>query len=222
MASLKPKPRKPPPEEDLHWILTYSDMITLLMAFFLIIVSVSKVNVNAYEDIKASMAKGVGGRETDKPLDTLRKDLQKTLSGLSLDNVASIGRDADGIMVEIPSTVFFESGSASAKAESLSVAQGLAATLRDPRYKLFQIEVQGHTDDVPIATPQFPSNWELSSARASGVIRLLIANGIAPDRLKSTGMAEVSPKVPNRDPKGNPLPDNQEINRRITVRIYPR
>jgi chemotaxis protein MotB len=84
------------------------------------------------------------------------------------------------------------------------------------------MDVQGHTDDSPINTPQFPSNWELSAARASAVVRYFAEKGIATERMRATGFADTIPKVPNRDPQGNPIRVNQEENRRITIRVFPR
>ena len=82
--------------------------------------------------------------------------------------------------------------------------------------------MQGHTDDTPVNTPAFPSNWELSAARATMVVRLFIQHGMEPTRLAAEGLADTRPKVSNRDVTGKPLPVNQEINRRVSVHIYPR
>jgi len=75
------------------------------------------------------------------------------------------------------------------------------------------IEVEGHSDDIPIATAQFPSNWELSSARASSVVRMLIDNGVPAKRLAVVGLASNQPLVPNDSP------ENRARNRRVTITI---
>jgi chemotaxis protein MotB len=90
-----------------------------------------------------------------------------------------------------------------------------------PPYDLYYVDVEGHTDDVPIHTPQFPSNWELSTLRATGVVRYLIKIGLEPDRLKAAGYADVNPKVPNLDLFGAPIPENRAKNRRIVIRLHP-
>ena len=79
--------------------------------------------------------------------------------------------------------------------------------------------VEGHTDDNPISSPMFPSNWELSSARASSVIREFEKYGFDPSKLTAEGFGSSRPMVPNRDSKGNPLEENQELNRRVIVDI---
>ena len=81
------------------------------------------------------------------------------------------------------------------------------------------LEVEGHTDDSPVNSGQFPSNWELSAARASNVVRYLVAQGFPPEKLRAIGMGDSHPKAPNRDATGNPIPSNQDLNRRVVVRM---
>ena len=83
----------------------------------------------------------------------------------------------------------------------------------------YVVRIEGHTDDVPIATSQFPSNWELSAHRASAVVRFLISRGVEADRMIAVGMADTQPKVPHRDDAGNPIVENRDINRRIVIKI---
>jgi chemotaxis protein MotB len=83
----------------------------------------------------------------------------------------------------------------------------------------FEIRVEGHTDDVPIATAQFPSNWELSAARAIQVVKLFREIGISEKRLEAIGYADTRPIAPNRGPAGEALPENMSLNRRVMVRI---
>jgi len=80
---------------------------------------------------------------------------------------------------------------------------------------------RGHTDDAPINTPRFPSNWELSTARATGVVRFLISADVQPERLKAAGYADVRPKFRNRELFGEPIPENRTKNRRISIRLNP-
>ena len=83
----------------------------------------------------------------------------------------------------------------------------------------FNIEVEGHSDDTPIRTKQFPSNWELSAARASRVVRFFIEEKMASFRFQAIGFAETKPKVPNRDAEGKPIKQNQMTNRRIELHV---
>lgn len=210
------------PEEDEGWMVTFADMVTLLLAFFVLLAAISKVDVVLYEQVKAGMAKGVGKREVTTPIQALKKDMEETVKALKLEEAVGVGTDNQGVTLEFAASSFYEPGSAEIKEEAIPTLNRIAATISAPRYAGFQIEVQGHTDDTPISTPIYPSNWELSAARATRVVRFLAAVGIEPERMRAIGLADTAPKVPNRDPYGEPLPQNQEINRRVVVRIYPR
>ncbi len=216
-------PRKPkkPTVIDEEWMATFSDMTTLLLAFFILLASISKVDMALYEQVQAGMAKGVGKRDIETPIENLKQEVKEILVQMNVDETSSIGSDTTGVVIEFASSSFFDPGSATLRDEALPILRRVADTMNADLYKNFQLEVQGHTDDTPIHTPQFPSNWELSSARATGVVRYFIELQVAPARLRAVGMADVSPKVPNLDPFGNPLPANREINRRIVIRVNP-
>ncbi|MEO5372706.1 MAG: OmpA family protein [Alphaproteobacteria bacterium] len=203
-------------------MLTYSDMVTLLLTFFIMLVSISKIDANQYEQVQSGLKEGISKNKTERPLEQLKTDMKALMETLQIDGFAAVGTDQDGVVFELASSLLYDSGAAAIRQDGAPVVQALARTLLEPRYNAFQIEVQGHTDDVPIATAMFPSNWELSAARATGVVRMFIQAGIQPQRLKAIGLADVAPKVSNRDPNNVPLPQNQEVNRRIAVRVYPR
>ncbi|OIQ95891.1 motility protein B [mine drainage metagenome] len=210
-------------EEREDWLMSYADMLTLLLAFFVLLLSMSKIDVSRYETVGSGLAKELGKHESDQPLQTLHTKLGELLKGLKLnDTQISLGNDNRGLVLELDGATFFDPRSASLKADELPPLVKMAALLNSRRYSAFQVEVEGHTDDTPISTPQFPSNWELSAARASAVVRLFIAHGLNPTRLTAAGMADTRPKVPNHDAEGRPLPINQAINRRVTIHIIPR
>ncbi|HTW71533.1 MAG TPA: OmpA family protein [Acetobacteraceae bacterium] len=116
-------------------------------------------------------------------------------------------------------TAFFASGSATLSPAGATILRKLLATLLSPRFAAYRITVEGHTDDAPIGNPLFPSNWELSSARAAAVVRFLVEQGIPAHRLRAAGYADTRPLVPNRDAAGNPIPENQAKNRRVVVQL---
>jgi chemotaxis protein MotB len=121
-------------------------------------------------------------------------------------------REAEHIRLEINDTVFFESGSADMKTQSTTLLEKLVEMLkRHPG----RIAIEGHTDDRPIATTRYPSNWELSAARASMVARYLIMHGIEADRLQAIGYADTRPRSTNDSEAG------RAHNRRVTLMIYP-
>lgn len=130
--------------------------------------------------------------------------------------------DASGerlLSVEIGSGAFFDSGSASLRERGKDILRGLAGDLKGEKYKDYRITVEGHTDDEPIHTPIFPSNWELSTARASAVVQFFLAEGIPAARLRAAGYADTFPKAPNRDGEGHALPKNQAENRRVVIKL---
>lgn len=209
-------------EECEDWLTTYADAITLLMAFFVMMFSISKVDPVKLEQLQQSLAKDIAKKDVLQPIQLLKDDLKDTAQSLGAEEVMGVMTDDKGIVLEFAAQAFYAPGTADLKPEAEVVMKRVAALLNAERYQGFQIEVEGHTDDIPISTPQFPSNWELSAMRATTVTRYFISGGVAPARLRATGFADVSPKVPNRDMNGNPLPANQAINRRITVHIMPR
>lgn len=104
-----------------------------------------------------------------------------------------------GVSIEINANVLFAPGRAELQPESLEVLRAVAATLKNEPFKL---EITGHTDNVPIRSALFASNWELSAVRATSVVRLLAENGIAPDRLYAIGREASQPVAPNDTAEG--------------------
>jgi chemotaxis protein MotB len=117
----------------------------------------------------------------------------------------------DMLTVEVAEQLFFDSGKAALKDSGKEVLKKVGDALKGYEDKI--IRVVGHTDNVPIATAQFPSNWELSAARATTVVRFLQANGVPPERLTASGRGEFSPVAPNDDAEG------RRKNRRIEITL---
>lgn len=215
--------RPPPPADDESWIATFADMATLLLAFFILLAAISKIDAVAFEQVSAGLAKGVGKREVKTPTQGLKQKINKSVKSLKMEDTISIGTDHRGIVVEMGAGSFFEKDSATLNDTAKDALSKIAATVASQEFEAFQVEVEGHTDDnLPDKKSSYPSNWELSGARASSVIRYFEEVGIMSARMRAVGMAHTAPKVANRGPYGDPLPQNQEINRRIVVRIFPR
>ncbi len=121
--------------------------------------------------------------------------------------------------IQIGSNAFFAPGSATLSDPGKSVLREVAATLKAARFDGFQITVEGHTDDEPVSGGAFPSNWELSTARAAAVVRAFIESGIPAFRLRAAGYADTFPTVPNRDGLGRAIRENQAKNRRVVIRL---
>ena len=121
--------------------------------------------------------------------------------------------------IEMNSAAFFASGSAVLSEAGKNILSRVVARLHDDAYNDYNVTVEGHTDDSPVASKQFPSNWELSTARASAVVQYFITQGIDPGKLRAAGYADTKPKAPNRDAHGKAIPENQAMNRRVVIKL---
>jgi len=117
------------------------------------------------------------------------------------------------MVIQLPQDILFASGSATLSAEGRQTIREVGQVLAGFADRSFQVE--GHTDNVPISTQQFPSNWELSSARAMSVIRVLLDAGVPPANLSGAGYGEYQPRAPND------TPENRRLNRRIEIVMLP-
>lgn len=154
--------------------------------------------------------KGVlSGAEENGDLSTLRKELEKSLALEISRHEVALRTVPDGLVVSLREIGFFDSGRADIKADSESAFGRIAGLLGQHSYR---IRIEGHTDNVPIHNAQFPSNWELSTARSTELVRLLIVKyEFAPERLSAAGYAEYHPVV------GNETAQGRALNRRVDV-----
>ena len=204
-------------EGDANWIISYADMMTLLMAFFAIMYSFSKIDYKAFDDLRKEIVKNFGG-QLEMPFDELDTSLQNLVKSENLSQKIKIDRDSGGLNIVFQGTMFFETGGVDIREDSLQLLNKILDIL-EQKAKIYPIFVEGHTDDAPISTSMFPSNWELSSSRASLVVRMLEQRGFAKDKLSAQGFADSRPIVPNRDNSGTSIPENQAQNRRVLIRV---
>jgi chemotaxis protein MotB len=221
LTSHKNKYRNTEPEEiNLDdWLMTYGDMITLLMAFFLVLISISKIDMGMFEQIKSGLRVEIVREEARTPLAEIKHDLDSILAREREEKKVVISMTSSSITMEFASSAFYQVGSA----EISSIAQGIidkvSGAIRKIDYYPFAVDIEGHTDNVPIRTIRFPSNWELSVSRATNIVKYMIETGMKGDRLKAAGYADTKPTAPNIDEKGRAIPENQARNRRIVIRI---
>lgn len=149
-------------------------------------------------------------RKIEERMKKLANGLNLVMAPMIQQRLVSINQTRRGVVMDISASTLFGAGEATLQASSLDVLRQVAAVLSKED---MPVEVEGHTDEVPIATAQFPSNWELSSARASSVVRLMIDNGVPAKRLAVVGLASNQPLVPNDSP------ENRARNRRVTITI---
>ncbi len=214
-------------DNEERWLLTYSDLITLLLGLFVILYAMSKIDAGKYAEFVNAMegvfgsSKGVMSGHAgvvQAPVPSLVAERQKVIdelrSALHLDDKKlpiSISYNERGITVHIMEEMLFASGSAEIISSSLVALDSLAMVLRGLGN---DIRVEGHTDNVPINTALFPSNWHLSVARAVNVGYYLIQHhGLNPERVSVVGYSEYRPLVPNDSP------ENRARNRRVDIVI---
>ena len=207
--------------EDQEWLLTYSDMITLLLAFFAMLIAVSYVDINLWEQMKQGLRSEISKDDTvQTPLAEVKADLEQLLAVEKANGLVDIILVKDGIKLLFSSSSFYNSGDAELLPRGENIISKVTQAMNALDFYKFYVDVEGHTDNVPINTPVYPSNWELSVARASGVVKSFINDGIEADRLKASGYADTKPVVPHVDESGKDLIMNRAQNRRIVVRIY--
>jgi len=214
-------PPPPPVEEpvDESWLATYADAITLLMAFFVMLLTFAEYDIPAFEEAAQAIAENVGNREQISTTQELKLEIQDVVFEMQADQVVEVAQDKKGIVIELASRAFFKPGSAQLRQAAIPVLQKMSTMLTAPKFACYNVEVEGHTDDIPIKTKAFPSNWELSAARASRVVRYFVEQKMQSFRLLAVGRAETIPKVPNRDASGKPIKENQTTNRRIELHV---
>lgn len=256
------------------WAIPYGDLVTLLLAFFVVMYAVSSVNEGKYRVLSDSLVAAFrGAPRTMEPLQTgayqvradqeLETGLPRTLVPFEVDvpsnpikevsersrygeqglgpgdgsgtdpddssfilikqleddvlaamaplidaDMISVRRVSYWLEVEINTNFLFASGSATVAASAVPAIQQLAALLKDAGVRL---QVEGHTDSVPISTAQFPSNWELSAGRAASVVHLLSGYGIDPAAIAAVGYSEYRPVADNNTREG------RRKNRRVVI-----
>lgn len=190
-------------EDNTHrWLISYSDFLTLLFTFFVALFSLSTMDLWKAEKFTGSLRKAFKVIDEPIPFDEDRnravvEDLKKLLSDISGIEVKS---DIRGIVINLPSSILFDSGSAQLKQESKEILRLLADYLREIKGRIL---IEGHTDNVPIVQNSiYKSNWELSAARAASVLHFFIQNGLSPDRFTIAGYGEYKPIESNNTPEG--------------------
>jgi len=207
--------------EERGWLVTYADLMTLLLVFFILLYSISSLNMEKFKRAIQSIQVSLG--ETSPRVGLLdlvnvpeAKDQNFTIEDLtglrareqdmleSLNEVIADKNQSENILVyakdgkitiQIRGAVLFASGSARFNEMAKPILDEIVNIIQS--YPEYKANIKGHTDDVPIETAQFPSNWELSAVRATTVLKYLIAGGVNPHRLTATGYGELLPLIPN-------------------------
>ncbi|ANI14099.1 flagellar motor protein MotD [Pseudomonas citronellolis] len=235
--------RPPREEHENHerWLVSYADFITLLFAFFVVMYSISSINEGKYKILSETLT-GVFNqpdrsirpipvgddrpRTTQQPNDAMQQGGDDNVDGDPLTQIADAVREQFGdligsdqlsvrgnelwIEITLNSSLLFPSGDAMPADAAFGIVEKVARILAPYQNP---IHVEGFTDNVPIHNAQYPTNWELSTARAASIVRLLAQDGVAPSRLAAVGYGEFQPVADNASAEG------RARNRRVVLVI---
>jgi chemotaxis protein MotB len=211
----------------MRWLLTYADMITLMLALFIILFAMSTISRVKVQEFAKLVSAGFdntwsvnqppnGGTNGEQSFNAsanipaVQRELQQYVEQHHLQNQVQIHMDRRGLVISLLSDKsFYNSGSAELRPETLGILDGIFGFLKKNNNL---IRVEGNTDNVPIHTAQYPTNWELSAARAIGVTRYLVEHdGLDPTRVSAAGYGEFRPRKPNDTDA------NRQENRRVDI-----
>jgi chemotaxis protein MotB len=226
-------------EESNHerWAIPYGDLVTLLLAFFVVMYSISQVNEGKYRILSDSLIAAFRGEPTtfdpvqvghqasttvaaplvqlppemrSLAMRQLAMEISEAVHPLIIQGLVDVQAGEGKVTIAIRSDILFDLGSAVPSPEAQRVARLLGEVLRNFPV---DIRVEGHTDNVPVVSGRYRSNWELSAARAASVVHLLIAGGVLPERLSAVAYGEYRPVAPND------TADGRNVNRRVVLLV---
>jgi chemotaxis protein MotB len=210
-----------PNHDESNWLISYADMMTLLCGFFIMLFSMSKMDVPKYDSFKEALAKQFKGEYISPPKE-LAKQMTEVLEQMGMGNNAQVKADPNGVSIVFQSTLFFGTLSAEVSKEGYSILDQLIKSVDDKQReqkKAYRIVIEGHTDSRPVIGGLYPSNWELSSARATRVVRMFLDHGFSPDHLTAIGYADTHPHESGKTPSGSWDEKALGKNRRVVLRI---
>ena len=213
-----------------RWLLTYADVITLLLALFIILFAISNVSKVKFQRLATAISGGFNsvdsenrppnggvignqhGRTDEANMGAVKAQLDKYIARQNLQDKVQTHIGPLGLIITLLSDkTYYDSGSANLRPETKDLLDAVAAQLRGVRN---DVRVEGNTDSVPISTPLYPTNWELSAARATGVTRYLVEHEkIAPTRISFAGYGQFRPEFPNDSDA------HRQQNRRVDIVI---
>ena len=227
-----------------EWMCTFSDLVTLLMCFFVLLFAMSTTQQETYKELVKSLRSALGAQSvpesgtregltmhavpSEQPSESqqidelggmIEKEMEDIVSEVrelvlfnKLGGEVSVTKNDDGVVITMSDLLLFDQGGTHLSEKGMDILKKVAAVLSKLAY---HVKIKGHTDSSPISSAQFPSNWELSTARASTVVRLLIANGVPPRYISAEGYAQYHPVATNDTEAG------RARNRRVEI-VYER
>lgn len=207
--------------DDNGWQVSYLDIITILLGFFVVLLSISQITDTELRSVSNLFKSSITESEfITTPIEEIKDELEIILQDELEQGEIEIFRDLNDIQITFRSDDLYRPGSATIQSGAEGILNTTLEAIKEIKYTDFKIDVQGHTDDSPISSSVFPSNWELSTTRASNVVKYFNEMGVDKSRLKASGYADSQPIAPNRDSFGDPIPENMDLNRRVVVNLY--
>ncbi len=200
---------------EVSWVVILSDMMMLLLTFFVMLFAIVSPEAEKLAEILSEVGDALGGRsivekKKEDPMEKAQKNIEKVIVDNNLVNDVELTSDTRGLVLFSRGDFFFKSGTSELFPDTKIFLKKVAAIIKTLP---FVILVEGHTDDVPISTPMFPSNWELSTARAARVVRYFVETSkLDPKMFIVAGYGEYKPRF-------SPTPENRPRNRRVEIVI---
>lgn len=212
------------------WMVTFSDMTTLLLTFFVLLISMASFDKRKMEQVFGVLSGSSGilsqvgtsnmseenivarksmNENIEKTVDKLEKSLKEFVQAQNMEKMISIVKTDKGISIRVLDSVFFNSGSATLSPNASPILTKIFDTVH---YTPYYMNVEGHTDDAPIGQGAL-ANWDLSAARAVSVVKFFLNDGFNPARISASGYGEYHPILPNI------TPENRAKNRRVEINI---
>jgi len=203
--------RRPKGHEE-SWLLSYADLITNLLLFFVVLLTAANLNKARMQQI----VKSISGAEQPQSLEAIQREINKQIAEKNLQDLVRTSLGAEGLEISLNSGIVFDSGKAIIRPEHDGTVTGMLQVLV-PYASKYQFAVEGHTDAIPMVGPI--TNWELSSSRAIVVRQRLEDVGVAKGRIRVEGYADTKP-LPEDELKGLNPDERLARHRRVVVRIY--
>lgn len=199
---------------EVAWLGILGDMMMLLLTFFVMLFSVAAPDAEKYVDALRKVGDALGGKSIVEkqatPMKRVEEEIVKIIADNNLVNDVELTSDTRGLVIYSRGDFFFPSGKSELLPDTALFLKKVAEIIKTLPFKVM---VEGHTDDVPVSTKRFPSNWELSTARAAMVVRYFVEEEhIDPKRFIVAGYAEFKPRFPV-------IPENRPRNRRVEIVI---
>lgn len=205
-------------KKEVLWLASLTDLTFILMAFFALMLSMSKPDRKQFDNVVSAVQPQNPAADKAANLTVVADDLEKVIKQLRLQDDARVQIDANGLLLEFSDKLVFASGSAQPGSSFTGTTDKILRVLsRAPNR--YQITIEGHTDDLPIKSRNFKSNWELSAARGIALLNILQERGMDASHMRVQAVADTQPKVPITGRSGEALQAARRANRRVVIRL---